>query len=122
MNINLTFIIQMVHFFIAYKILEYIFLRYGVRELEEETAFFDGLIKNAQAQEYEISQIEKHMKQEWILAQSHLKEHSPQTTAYVYERFFFQVPPLEPVIIKNQKLVIQETANILTQKVVDVPT
>lgn len=65
MDINFTFFVQVLHFFIAYQIIEKLFCRPTIQEIEKEKKIYSDLNAQIHVEQQELAKKEAYKQHEW---------------------------------------------------------
>ncbi len=117
MQINLTIVVQMIHFLFAYLILSKFFLRPGYDALKEDDERLHNL-RSVLIQEQEIlAQKKEYKRSRWQICQNYFYKHRPVFETEILGLQF--IKPIESVSIDKHtvKTYAEEISTKLWQKV-----
>ena len=109
MQINVTLVIQIINFFITYKVLNAFLFRPAIDALETKQKKKDALQNQIDTQEEELITIEKEKVEAIVTFQNHVKKCYPFIQTYTVEKQLeFDITP-QPKMIDKEKLEKQIT-------------
>jgi hypothetical protein len=117
MNINLTFIIQIVHFWVAYEALSRFLLKPFVHEYFKKKQIKAAVLENMQKQERELSALVEEKNRALVEFKETVKaRYMPVESSIDVQA---EMPKVEPSVTVNLDGAIQESAEFIAQKVID---
>ena len=118
MNINATFLIQIIHFLIAYKMLNALLFRPAIASLKEKRDKRKQIETAIKQEEETLLSLEKEKTEQIVTFQAHVKKQYPFVTPLPHEEVIETARTVpEEVDIKQVK---QELVDLLVTKVPDV--
>jgi hypothetical protein len=119
MNVNLTVIVQIVHFLIAYSILERFFFRYAVRLIQKRDSHILKLTQAITEQKNNAEILKVHVAEQWQRYQRALQHEVPSLAA---PRIMLSLESLykyvrKPLSKNEEALLSHEFAQLLIDKV-----
>ncbi len=117
-RINLTLVVQGIHFFIAYIMLDRFLLRPVFFALQQETASKDVLQHMLDHELQKLHALKAEKAAQWLMCKENFQRNIPDTEL-AYTRIYEQPIILEPILLKKEALdkLSHEVASLLAVKI-----
>lgn len=118
MELNATLLIQALHFWIAYVIIDRILLRSGLRYIKTEDRKTALLEHNVTLQEQRIAEQTRHNEQDWLILQKRLRAECPEMRTKMHQSLEAELYEPEPLITRfPQAEAVSRLKELLVKKV-----
>jgi hypothetical protein len=118
MQINMTIVLQAIHFFIAYILLKRLLLRPVFGIIEQETMQMDALVDTIESRTVIVQEKKRDCKERWAQYQQEMRSHVPaiehQESVIQHISPLYTVPHYSPT---HSKTVTHDVTRALTEKV-----
>jgi hypothetical protein len=109
-TINVTLIVQIIHFFIAYLLISRLVLKPGLVLVRQEQHEKKQALQRVTVEQERIAQKQEAKRQRWQLCQDYFNEHKPSQVSFVPTRMG-EIKQVQPDVFTEQE--IRELASIV---------
>ena len=94
MQLNLTLVVQIINFWIAYLMIKYILLKPAIAHIEADEQRAHLITEHIGQWNYQLATLENEVAQHWSMAQTYFSNHRPEL-ARVCPPFLHEIWPID---------------------------